>query len=62
MKKKQKKTVEPKSVSFPPDTHFFPNLSSIVGRFSCKRALDTWSDVYVRARGMYYTTQRKRQL
>ena len=31
---------------------FFPNLSSIVGRFSCKRPLDTWSDVYVRARGM----------
>ena len=57
---KKKKTVEPKSGSFPPDTHFFPNLSSVVGRFSCKRALDTWSDVYVRARGMYYTTQRKR--
>ena len=45
-----------------PSRHpFFPNLTSIVGRFSWKRALDTWSHVYVRARGMYYTTQRKRQ-
>ena len=45
----------------PPPPLFFHNLSSIVGRFSCKRPLDTCSDVYVRARGMYYTTQRTRQ-